>query len=94
MYNSTVPGGERKLLLNGDSTTYWRAGLQYSLADGPGPSGQFFHDGYDFQGRLHTIICSGVSSVEETTNNKELVKVVDIIGRNSKSQKISLYLYL
>jgi hypothetical protein len=94
MYNSSVPGGERKLLLNGDSTTYWRAGLQYSLADGPGPSGQFFHDGYDFQGRIHTIICSGVSSVEETTNNKELVKVVDIIGRNSKSQKNKPLIYI
>jgi hypothetical protein len=85
---------QRKLLLNGDSTTYWRAGLQYSLADGPGPSGQFFHDGYDFQGRIHTIICSGVSSVEETTNNKELVKVVDIIGRNSKSQKNKPLIYI
>ena len=94
MYNSTVPGGERKLLLNGDSTTYWRAGLQHSLADGPGPSGQFFHDGYDFQGRIHTIICSGVSSVEETTNNKELIKVVDIIGRNSKSQKNKPLIYI
>jgi len=94
MYNSTVVGGERKLLLNGDSTTYWRAGLQHSLADGPGASGQFFHDGYDFQGRIHTIICSGVSSIQETTNNKELIKIVDIIGRNSKSQKNKPLIYI
>jgi len=87
MYNSYIAGGVRKLLFNGDSTVFWRAGIQHSLADGPGPSGQFFHDGPDFQGRIHTLICTGSTSVEEFTTDRELIKVVDLLGRNSKSKK-------
>tara|TARA_B110000263_G_scaffold231475_1_gene226803 strand:+ start:3667 stop:4422 length:756 start_codon:yes stop_codon:yes gene_type:complete len=94
MYNTVLPTGERKLMLNGDSTTFWRAALQYSLADGPGPSGQFFHDGPNFQGRIHTIICTGVSSINETTDDKEIIKVIDLIGRDSKLDKNKPLIYI
>ena len=64
MYNATLSsgGGIKKLFLNGDSTVFWRAAIQESLADGPGSQGQFFHDGPHSQARIHTLICSGPSS--------------------------------
>ena len=65
MYNSVLPTGIRKLMLNGDSTVFWRASIQESLADGPGSSGQFFHDGFNFQGRIHTLICTGSTNIKE-----------------------------
>jgi len=86
MFNSYVAGGIRKILFNGDSTVFWRAGIQESMADGPGTQGQFFHDGPDFQGRIHTLICTGSTNVEEITDNKELIKIVDQLGRETKNK--------
>ena len=94
MYNSTLSGGTTKLLLNGDSTVFWRAGIQESLADGPGNSGQFFHDGPDFQGRIHTLICTSSTNIEEITTNKELVKIVDQLGRETKNKSNSPLFYI
>ena len=88
MYNSTLSSGSgiTKLMLNGDSTVFWRAAIQESLADGPGSSGQFFHDGPHSQGRIHTLICTGSTNIEEITTDKELVKIVDQLGRETKSK--------
>ena len=88
MYNSTLSSGSgiTKLMLNGDSTVFWRAAIQESLADGSGSSGQFFHDGPHSQGRIHTLICTGSTNIEEITTDKELVKIVDQLGRETKSK--------
>ena len=55
MYNATLSSGSgiTKLLLNGDSTVFWRAAIQESLADAPGSQGQFFHDGPHSQEEFH-----------------------------------------
>ena len=96
MYNSTLSSGSgiTKLMLNGDSTVFWRAAIQESLADGPGTQGQFFHDGPHSQGRIHTLICTGSTNVEEITRDKELVKIVDQLGREIKITKNSPMFYI
>jgi hypothetical protein len=96
MYNSTLSSGSgiTKLMLNGDSTVFWRAAIQESLADGPGTQGQFFHDGPHSQGRIHTLICTGTTNVEEITRDKELVKIVDQLGREIKRTKNSPMFYI
>ena len=74
MYNSTLSSGSgiTKLILNGDSTVFWRAAIQESLADGSGSSGQFFHDGPHSQGRIHTLICTGSTNIEEITTDLDI----------------------
>lgn len=96
MYNSTLSSGSgiTKLMLNGDSTVFWRAAIQESLADGPGTQGMFFHDGPHSQGRIHTLICTGTSSVDEVTKNKDLVKIIDQLGRETKRTKNSPMFYI
>ena len=101
MYNSTITSSNqagvgiyKKILLNGDSTVFWRAGIQESLADGPGTQGQFFHDGPHSQGRIHTLICTGSTNIEEITTDKELVKIVDQLGREIKKTKNSTMFYI
>ena len=86
MYNATLSSGSgvTKLLLNGDSTVFWRAAIQESLADGPGSQGQFFHDGPHSQGRIHTLICTGSTNIEEVTRDKHLIKIIDQLGRETK----------
>ena len=96
MYNSTLSSasGITKLLLNGDSTVFWRAAIQESLADGSGTQGQFFHDGPHSQGRIHTLICTGSTNVEEITRDKELVKIIDQLGRETKINSNSPMFYI
>ena len=101
MYNSTITSSSqagigiyKKIMLNGDSTVFWRAGIQESLADGPGTQGQFFHDGPHSQGRIHTLICTGTTNVEEITRDKELVKIVDQLGREINRTKNSPMFYI
>ena len=96
MYNSTLSSGSgiTKLMLNGDSTVFWRAAIQESLADGSGSSGQFFHDGPHSQGRIHTLICTGSTNIKEITTDKELVKIVDQLGRETKNKSNSPLFYI
>ena len=96
MYNATLSSGSgiTKLLLNGDSTVFWRAAIQESLADAPGSQGQFFHDGPHSQARIHTLICTGSTNIEEITDNKELIKIVDQLGREVKGSKNSPLFYI
>ena len=96
MFNATLSSGSgiTKLLLNGDSTVFWRAAIQESLADGPGSQGQFFHDGPHSQARIHTLICSGSTYINEITTDKELVKIVDQLGRETKGRSNSPLFYI
>ena len=96
MYNATLSSGSgiTKLLLNGDSTVFWRAAIQESLADGPGSQGQFFHDGPHSQARIHTLICSGSTDINEITTDKELVKIIDQLGRETKGKSNSPLFYI
>ena len=96
MFNATLSSGSgiTKLLLNGDSTVFWRAAIQESLADGPGSQGQFFHDGPHSQARIHTLICSGSTDINEITTDKELVKIVDQLGRETKGRSNSPLFYI
>ena len=96
MYNSTLSSGSgiTKLMLNGDSTVFWRAAIQESLADGPGTQGQFFHDGPHSQARIHTLICTGSTNVKEFTRNKELVRIIDQLGRETKINNNSPIFYI
>jgi hypothetical protein len=96
MYNATLSSGSgiTKLLLNGDSTVFWRAAIQESLADAPGSQGQFFHDGPHSQARIHTLICTGSTNIEEITDNKELIKIVDQLGREVEGSKNSPLFYI